>query len=407
MKKRWIILIALLLLIGVTANVAGLGPVRPFIQLPGEVYPGTEEWLGGAGLRNTFMASVLAYLILFLLPVFVKAGSRTSDEIPTGFYNFFEMVVEGAYNFVKGVTQDKAKDFFPFFMTFIMLVLFANLMGLIPGYDSIGIWEYKPHFYGLKEIKAINTELKAAQAEGSEKYNAYVAQLEALYGVPVEVENGQLSKSAKEEILHVIEHEFDLQDLGDMRNGLFLVRSANASSEVEVSYVDEKKDVKSGLNPQAADWTIVPFVRPAATDLNFNLALALFSMTLVQIAGFRYLGPGYLKKFFVWPKGFVDTFAHNPMQGIILLLNPVVGLIELISEFSKIISFAFRLLGAMFGGMVLLFVMSSIAPVANLAFFGLEMFVGAIQALVFAMLSIIFMKSATESHHGDDHGDHH
>lgn len=407
MKKRWIILIALLLLLGVTANVAGLGPVRPFIQLPGEVYPGTESWLGGAGLRNTFMASVLAYLILFLLPVFVKARSRTADEIPTGFYNFFEMIIEGAYNFVKGVTQDKAKDFFPFFMTFIMLVLFANVMGLIPGYDSIGIWEYKPHFYGLKEVKAINTELKAASAAGSAQFQASVAQLEERFGIAVETSaGGYLSHDSEEEILHKLEHEFDLQNLGDMRNGLFLVRSANASAAADVSYVDQEKDIKRGLNPAAADWTIVPFVRPAATDLNFNLALALVSMTMVQIAGFRYLGAGYLKKFFVWPKGFVDTFASNPMQGIILILNPVVGLIELISEVSKIISFAFRLLGAMFGGMVLLFVMSAIAPVANLAFFGLELFVGAIQALVFAMLSIIFMKSATESHH-DEHAEHH
>lgn len=406
MKKRWIILIALLLLIGVTANVAGLGPVRPFIQLPGEVYPGTESWLGGAGFRNTFMASLLAYLILFLLPVFVKAGSRTADEIPTGFYNFFEMIIEGAYNFVKGVTHDKAKDFFPFFMTFIMLVLFANVMGLVPGYDSIGIWEYKPHFYGMKEIKAINTELKAAAAQGDADLQAYVAELESRFAVTVELRDGVLADASKKEILHELEHEFDLQNLGDMRNGPLLVRSANASSDAAIRFVDEENDVKAGLNPQAADWTIVPFVRPAATDLNFNLALALVSMTMVQIAGFRYLGPGYLKKFFVWPKGFVDTFASNPMQGIILILNPVVGLIELISEVSKIISFAFRLLGAMFGGMVLLFVMSSIAPVANLAFFGLELFVGAIQALVFAMLSIIFMNSATVSHH-DDHGDHH
>ena len=91
------------------------------------------------------------------------------------------------------------------------------------------------------------------------------------------------------------------------------------------------------------------------------------------------------------------------MQGIILILQPVVGLIELVSEISKVISFSFRLLGAMFGGMVLLFVISGLAPVANIAFFGLELFVGLIQALVFAMLSVIFMKGATESHHDDHH----
>jgi F-type H+-transporting ATPase subunit a len=56
--------------------------------------------------------------------------------------------------------------------------------------------------------------------------------------------------------------------------------------------------------------------------------------------------------------------------------------------------------------MVLLFVISALAPIANIAFFGLEMFIGPIQAFVFAILSVIFMMGATESHH-DDHGEHH
>ncbi|MFN2181790.1 MAG: F0F1 ATP synthase subunit A, partial [Candidatus Promineifilaceae bacterium] len=77
--------------------------------------------------------------------------------------------------------------------------------------------------------------------------------------------------------------------------------------------------------------------------------------------------------------------------------------LELISEFSKIISFAFRLLGNIFAGMVLLFVMAFLLPVANVAFFGLEFFVGLIQALVFGLLTLIFMASASTSHHGDDH----
>ncbi|MFN2206640.1 MAG: F0F1 ATP synthase subunit A, partial [Candidatus Promineifilaceae bacterium] len=68
-----------------------------------------------------------------------------------------------------------------------------------------------------------------------------------------------------------------------------------------------------------------------------------------------------------------------------------------------IISFAFRLLGNIFAGMVLLFVMAFLLPVANVAFFGLEFFVGLIQALVFGLLTLIFMASASTSHHGDDH----
>ena len=78
------------------------------------------------------------------------------------------------------------------------------------------------------------------------------------------------------------------------------------------------------------------------------------------------------------------------------------GLLELVSEFSKIISFAFRLLGNIFAGMVLLFVMAYLLPIANVAFFGLEFFVGLIQALVFGLLTLIFMASASAGH-GDGH----
>ncbi len=87
-------------------------------------------------------------------------------------------------------------------------------------------------------------------------------------------------------------------------------------------------------------------------------------------------------------------------------MDPVVGLLELVSEISKILSFSFRLFGNIFAGQVLLFVMAFILPVANIAFFGLEFFVGLIQALVFALLSLIFMVQATHSHSVGDEGHH-
>lgn len=93
----------------------------------------------------------------------------------------------------------------------------------------------------------------------------------------------------------------------------------------------------------------------------------------------------------------------NPIKAI----DPAVGILELVSEISKVISFSFRLLGNMFAGMVLLFVMGYILSIANLAFFtALELFVGVIQALVFALLTLIFMNSATE-HHGGGEAEHH
>ena len=404
MKKRYIIILFVIGLLALSF-VPFISPVRPFIQLPGEVWPGTQNWpfigtvLGG--MTNTFASTLAAWLVVAILAFSLRAGSRTADEVPTGFYNFFELVIEGAYNFAENIAGPKVKDFFPWFMSFILVILITNWMGLLPGWDSIGFWEHKPHFYGVKEIKVIEDGLAAAEANGPDAVTAYLAGLESRFGVEVTVDNGHLSHDAEEEILHILEREFDEQNLGDLRVGSLLLRSsANAT---DTAPMEDAKGRLVGYSSEASDWTIVPFFRPGATDLNYTLAFALIAMVMVQYYGFKYLGArNYLSKFFPFiAKGFGAEVAKNPIKAI----DPVVGLLELISEISKIISFAFRLLGNLFAGMVLLFVMAFLLPVANMAFFGLELFVGLIQAAVFGLLMLIFMVSATESHHGDE--EHH
>ena len=127
----------------------------------------------------------------------------------------------------------------------------------------------------------------------------------------------------------------------------------------------------------------VPLFRGATADLNTTLAIALIAMASIQYFGLKTLGISYLKKFF--------NFT-NPIYFY-------VGILELISEFSKIISFSFRLFGNIFAGEVLLTVIAFLIPViAPLPFLGLELFVGFIQAVVFAMLTAVFLKMATISH---------
>jgi F-type H+-transporting ATPase subunit a len=357
--------------------VAFTKPVLPYIQLPGEPYPGTTKWpvigpiLGG--LTNTFMASLVAYVLLLLLVFGLRAGSHTADEVPTGFYNAFEMIIEGAYNFAENIAGSKIKDFFPYFMSFILIILVTNWTSLIPGWDSIGLWEYKPHFLAEKATKVLENE---AEANGIE-----------------------LSEEQIAEFFHEQEVFFDAQNVGDLRDGTLLL-SADANAEATAPLETNAVGQHVGFNPEAADWTIVPFFRPGATDLNYTLAFALIAMFMVQYYGFKYLGGrGYLAKFFPFiAPGYGAAVAANPIRAI----DPAVGLLELVSEFSKIISFAFRLLGNIFAGMVLLFVMAYLLPIANVAFFGLEFFVGLIQALVFGLLTLIFMSSASAGH-GDAH----
>ncbi len=367
-KKRFYVVILLILLIVLTGGWGLPQPVQPYIQLAGEVFPYSTFPFGG--LTNTFVASLVVYTLFIILAISMRARSRTADEIPSGFYNFIEMLVEATYNFAERIAHEKTRDFYPYFATIFLFLLVANWMALVPGMDSIGLWEHKPHFLAEKDAKAAGLE------KGTPEFEAFVAEQQDIY---------------------------DALNIADMRNGVWLVSAAQFADE-DAPPQQTTKGQNIGLNPEAADWTIVPFLRPAATDINLNLGFAIFAMIMVQFYGFKYLGWGYLTKFFNFNRGWVDTFAKNPIQGIIKgLVDPIVGIIELVSEFAKIISFTFRLLGAIFGGMVLLFVMSSIAPVANLGFFGLEMFVGGIQAIVFGLLTLIFMNSATHSHHGDDH----
>jgi F-type H+-transporting ATPase subunit a len=133
---------------------------------------------------------------------------------------------------------------------------------------------------------------------------------------------------------------------------------------------------------------LVPFIRSGSADLNMTLSIALISVITAQIMGVAMIGGRrYAGKFFVSPfkkPYFIGTF---------------VGILEVISEFAKVISFSFRLFGNVFAGEVLLTVMLMLVPYfAPLPFLFLEIFVGFVQALVFAMLTLVFFKMATEAH---------
>ncbi|MFZ5919353.1 MAG: F0F1 ATP synthase subunit A [Chloroflexota bacterium] len=140
---------------------------------------------------------------------------------------------------------------------------------------------------------------------------------------------------------------------------------------------------------------LVPFLRGANADLNTTLALALISVAATQYIGLRSQGIKYLRKFFTF-KG--SAVYERP-------INAFVGILELLSEFIKILSFGFRLFGNIFAGEVLLIVMAFLATfIASLPFMGLELFVGLVQALIFSMLSLVFFMMATVSH--DEHESH-
>jgi len=138
---------------------------------------------------------------------------------------------------------------------------------------------------------------------------------------------------------------------------------------------------------------IAPLIRPASADLNFTLALALVAFVLFVGWGLRANGVrGYLK----------ETFVANPAY-----MTPLMTPIHLVSELSRIISLSMRLFGNVFAGEILLAVMLALTfAIVPVAFLGLEMIFGAVQALVFALLTLTYITLATAGHGGGhDEGD--
>lgn len=127
---------------------------------------------------------------------------------------------------------------------------------------------------------------------------------------------------------------------------------------------------------------LIPFIRSASADLNVTIAVALFSVVVTQIIGVRMVGGAAHVGKFISFKSPIAFF---------------VGLLELVSEFAKVISFSFRLFGNIFAGEVLLLVVASLVPyLVPLPFLFLELFVGFVQALVFAVLTLVNLNMAAQ-----------
>ena len=147
---------------------------------------------------------------------------------------------------------------------------------------------------------------------------------------------------------------------------------------------------------------LYPFVRVASTDLSFTIALALVAVIMIQVIGIQASGSSYLRKYLdlsglaaAWKQ----QGCSGPLGLIMGFVQALVGPLEVVSEFSKIISFAFRLFGNIFAGAIVLFVIGSLVPWGlQSVFLFLELAVALIQAFVFGMLTMVFMSMATQSH---------
>lgn len=316
-------------------------PILPHIQLPPEPL---FTLFKGFNWTNTLTAMVLADILIILLALGVRRAAATGKLLLDGLAGAVEALLELIYNLTETTAGKWAKSIFPFFATITLLVLVVNWMELIPGVDSIG-------------------KLEAAPA-----------------GV----------------------HGYDTQVLGQIGNlkiATIIKEKANSTAETPAgeAAAGEAAGNEAAQGEVSSGYAVVPFIRVLSTDLNFTVALALIAVMMTQIFGIRSQGGRYFTKFIN-----VGGLFNRPVFGVI---DFAVGLLELVSEISKILSFSFRLFGNIFAGSVLLFVIGTLVPIlAQSGFLMLEFFVGLIQAVVFGMLAMVFMAQATQGHGSPEEG---
>ena len=324
--RRWVVLALMILGFFLAYFVGGIfTPVMPFISVAPEkllLEPIVPNFLGTGPLylTNTLTTLIVTLILIIVLSYFTNRSlkkSQGTDLVPRGVGNAVEAILELIYNLTEGSAGSKwVRAVFPWFATILVYVLFANLLRLIPGFETIGVVHH------------------------------------AEEGVP----------------------GYALQHIA----GNWYWYTA-----------------------KPGDGLLVGLFRGLSVDMNFTLALALISVVMTQIIGVRAQGRGYWSKYFNTRRMFKVPFFGA--------MDFLVGLLEIISELSKILSFTFRLFGNMFAGVVLVAIVVSllgfitIVPAMLMLF---ELFVGLIQAFVFGMLTMVFMAQATQGH-GEEHAEAH
>lgn len=361
--------VALIAIGAIVLAVAGFlfvkGPSPAIIIAPEHIFD-----VGPLEVTNTMFTSW--FVVLFLCLVAIFAGRRV-QVVPSGFSGSVEALVGGFYGIVVGVAgEQNARRFFWLVATIFFYVLASNYFGLLPINNVLG----KPEVgHGDKQVFFEQTSFLGLDL-------AYIP----IGPEECEVAEGTCPSAHAEEGAEEHGSRLDGRWVASAAPGGAALTSSAAAEEIA-----EPKEGVSGL--------LAPWFRSVNTDVNTPLAIAIFSFIFVEFWGLSTLGPGYLKKFF----NFGALLRGKPMG----IIDVFVGLLELISELIRIVSFTFRLFGNIFAGEVLLLMMTFLVPFLLVdIFYGLELFVGLVQAFVFAMLTLVFAQSAV-AHHGGGHEEAH
>ncbi|MCJ7492478.1 MAG: F0F1 ATP synthase subunit A [Dehalococcoidia bacterium] len=338
--------VLVLTLVGFTS----LRSARPIVELKAE----TLVNIGPFPLTNTILTS---WIVIVLLALTFYLATRKMALVPRGIQNFVEMVVEAFYNLVTQTVGEKhGRRFFPVVCTIFLYVVASNWLGLFPTVATVG-------------------KVEPLESHGEVLEEGVV--FDQLAGINV-IMPGVPSWPPHEP------------------KSIALELPANATEEQKKAALDEAtKDLK----PDQKAGRLVPFFRSVNTDINGPLALAIMSAIFVEYWGISTLG------FFRYGSKFLNV--KRLLKGDILNggIDLFVGMLEFVAELARLLSFTFRLFGNIFAGEILFLVIIFLLPVLALDMvYGMELFVGLIQAFIFAILTLVFGVIAVTSHEeGETH----
>lgn len=311
-------------------------------QLHIAIKPETLFHLGGLEISNTLFTSFVVTLFTILFAVWANRQLKSTGK-PSRSQALVEMIVESVYGIVHSVAGKRAWTFMPLIFGYFIFIAFNNWAEQIPGFHTIQ-YTGEPGIH-LTQVPSW-MQVPTAFAHNGEEHPQIAANVEALAAETSEVG-----------------HDADIVSEGESH-------SESATPEGDHGATEEHHSVA--------------LLRGANADINMTLALALISVGATQYFGLKFAHLGYLKKFF--------NFS-SPISFFI-------GILELLGEFSRIMSFSFRLFGNIFAGEVLIAVISFLVPViVPTPFMAFELFVGILQAYVFAMISTVTFSMAAEGHH--------
>jgi F-type H+-transporting ATPase subunit a len=314
------------------------------------IAPEVLTQIGPLPITNTLINTLIIDSLLVGGAIYL---SKNIKKVPGMFQNIAEMIIDVFYKFTESIAGKNVKQIFPWVFTFFIFILLSNWSGLLPGFASIG-WFEKPH-------APVATEVHEEVAP--------IAPVDD-HGAPVALDDhGEPVAPAQTDDSHAAPSE-------------------EGENKLPATESHEKGEAAGG---HAEETHLVPLFRNATSDANVTFALAIVSVVATHVLSVRKLG---------WKEYLGRYFSLNP----IFLF---VGILEIVSELTKMVSLSFRLFGNIYAGEVVLGTVHSLfAFLFPLPFMALEIIVGLVQALVFAILTMVFMSIMMTPHHAEEEAKH-